>query len=76
MAGSGNLKIRKTSEWFNWNFREPLSTIGKFDKIKVCVAYDHNGEVTEDFSTNLKFLEECKPVYKEFDGNFWRSVRM
>lgn len=47
-----------------------LDTIGKFDKIKVCVAYDHNGEVTEDFSTNLKFLEGCKPVYKEFDGNF------
>lgn len=47
-----------------------LDTIGKFDKIKVCVAYDHNGEVTEDFSTNLKFLEACKPVYKEFDGNF------
>lgn len=47
-----------------------LDTIGKFDKIKVCVAYDHNGVETEDFSTNLKFLENCKPVYKEFDGNF------
>ena len=39
-------------------------------KIKVCVAYDCNGVQTEDFSTNLKFLENCKPVYKEFDGNF------
>ena len=47
-----------------------LDTIGKFDKIKVCVAYDCNGVQTEDFSTNLKFLENCKPVYKEFDGNF------
>ena len=47
-----------------------LDTIGKFDKIKVCVSYDHNGVETEDFSTNLKFLENCKPVYKEFDGNF------
>lgn len=47
-----------------------LDTIGKFDKIKVCVAYDHNGVETEDFSTNLKFLQSCKPVYKEFDGNF------
>lgn len=47
-----------------------LDTIGKFDKIKVCVAYDHNGVETEDFSTNIKFLQSCKPVYKEFDGNF------
>lgn len=47
-----------------------LDTIGKFDKIKVCVAYDCNGVRTEDFSTNLKFLQSCKPVYKEFDGNF------
>ena len=47
-----------------------LDTIGKFDKIKVCVAYDHNGVETEDFSTNLKFLQSCKPVYKEFEGNF------
>ena len=47
-----------------------LDTIGKFDKIEVCVAYDCNGVQTEDFSTNLKFLQSCKPVYKEFDGNF------
>jgi len=47
-----------------------LDTIGKFDKIKVCVAYDVNGTITEDFSTNLKFLNAAKPVYKEFDGNF------
>lgn len=47
-----------------------LDTIGKFNKIKVCVAYDVNGTVTEDFSTNLDFLNGAKPVYKEFDGNF------
>ncbi|MEW4414208.1 adenylosuccinate synthase [Clostridium sp. AN503] len=47
-----------------------LDTIGKFDKIKVCVAYDCNGTVTEDFSTNLDFLNSAKPVYREFDGDF------
>lgn len=47
-----------------------LDTIGKFDKIKVCVAYDCDGAITEDFSTNLEFLNGAKPVYKEFDGNF------
>ena len=47
-----------------------LDTIGKFDKIKVCVAYDCNGTVTEDFTTNLTVLDSAKPVYKEFEGNF------
>ena len=47
-----------------------LDTIGKFDKIKVCVAYDCDGTVTEDFSTNLEFLGSAKPVYREFAGNF------
>ena len=47
-----------------------LDTIGKLDKIKVCVAYDCNGTVTEDFTTNLTVLNSAKPVYKEFEGNF------
>ncbi len=47
-----------------------LDTIGKFDKIKVCVAYDCDGTVTEDFSTNLEFLGSAKPVYRELAGNF------
>lgn len=47
-----------------------LDTIGKFDKIQVCVAYDCDGQVTEDFTTNLTFLGKAKPVYKEFEGNF------
>ncbi len=47
-----------------------LDTIGKFDQIRVCVAYDCDGHVTEDFSTNLEFLNRAKPVYKEFPGNF------
>lgn len=47
-----------------------LDTIGKLDKIKVCVAYDVNGVITKDFSTNEEFLKAAKPVYEEFEGNF------
>lgn len=47
-----------------------LDTIGKFDKIKVCVAYDCDGVVTEDFTTNLQVLGSAKPVYQELEGNF------
>lgn len=47
-----------------------LDTIGKFDRIQVCVGYEVDGEVTEDFTTNLEFLNSAKPVYKELEGNF------
>ncbi len=47
-----------------------LDTIGKFDTIKVCTGYDVNGEVTEDFTTNLKVLNNAKPVYEELEGGW------
>lgn len=50
-----------------------LDTIGNFDKIKVCVAYDVNGVETSDFTTNLDVLNQAKPVYKELDGG-WGDI--
>lgn len=47
-----------------------LDTIGKFDKIKLCVAYNHKGKITKDFSTTPEYLENCEAVYEEFEGNF------
>ena len=47
-----------------------VDTIGKLPKFKLCVAYNHNGEKTTDFSTNLDFLNNCTPIYEEFEGNF------
>lgn len=49
-----------------------LDTVGKLDKIKVCIAYmnKHTGVMTRNFSTNEKFLEDSLPIYKVFDGNF------
>lgn len=47
-----------------------VDTIGKLDKFKLCVAYNHNGNITTDFSTNVDFLNSCTAVYEEFDGNF------
>ncbi len=47
-----------------------VDTIGKLDKIKLCVAYNHNGEKTTNFSTNVDFLNSCTAIYEEFDGNF------
>lgn len=47
-----------------------LDTIGRFDKFKVCTAYEVDGEITYYYSTNEDFLNKAKPIYKEFDGNF------
>ncbi|MFA7688924.1 MAG: adenylosuccinate synthase [Bacilli bacterium] len=47
-----------------------LDTIGKLDKIQLCVAYNHNGDINMNYSTNEKYVSECIPVYEEFDGNF------
>jgi len=50
-----------------------LDTIGNFDTIKVCVAYDVNGVEIEDFTTNLDILNNAKPVYKELKGG-WSNI--
>lgn len=47
-----------------------VDTIGKLDKIKLCVGYKYNGKVTTNFSSNYDFLSNSKPIYEEFDGNF------
>lgn len=47
-----------------------LDTIGKLDKIKLCVAYNFKGKREEYFRTNKEFLSESTPIYEEFEGNF------
>lgn len=47
-----------------------LDTIGKLPKIQLCIAYNHNGDINMDFSTDIDYLNECTPVYEEFEGNF------
>ena len=45
-----------------------VDTIGKLDKIKLCVAYLRDGEKITYYPASLKELEKCVPVYEEFDG--------
>ena len=44
---------------------DPLGNIGK---IKICVAYEKNGEILKDFPPTLEELAQCTPVYEELDG--------
>ena len=47
-----------------------VDTIGKLEKIKLCVAYEYNNERIDYFRTNVEFLSNSIPIYEEFDGNF------
>ena len=50
-----------------------LDVLGYLDELPVCVGYEIDGEVTEDFPTTVK-LEKAKPVYTKLPG--WKcSIR-
>lgn len=45
-----------------------LDVLNELDSIKICTAYSYRGELLEHFPHDLAILQECKPVYEEFDG--------
>jgi adenylosuccinate synthase len=48
-----------------------LDVLNDIDRIKVCVAYDIDGERVENFPGSVSRLMRVKPIYKELDG--WSS---
>lgn len=48
-----------------------LDVLDGFEEIKVCVAYEYNGNKITEFPASLKILSECKPVYKVMKG--WKT---
>lgn len=45
-----------------------LDVLDKLDALNICVKYEHNGKLLEDFPTNLSTLENCKPDYVTLPG--------
>ena len=45
-----------------------LDVLGGLDSLKICTAYDHKGEILNDFPASLKVLGDCKPVYETLPG--------
>ncbi|MBK5228559.1 MAG: adenylosuccinate synthase [Actinobacteria bacterium] len=45
-----------------------LDVLSAFEKIKVCVAYEFEGDRYEDFPPNQTIFNKCRPVYEEFAG--------
>ena len=45
-----------------------LDTLSGLDKLKICVAYELEGDKIDYFPSSLETLSKCKPVYIEMDG--------
>lgn len=45
-----------------------IDVLNGLPKLKVCRAYDYNGETLEHFPSNLRVLAHCKPIYDELAG--------
>lgn len=48
-----------------------LDILDELEKLKICVAYKYNGEILEDYPSDLDILSKVEPVYEEFDG--WKT---
>jgi adenylosuccinate synthase len=48
-----------------------LDVLGELDELKICTAYEHNGQRINDVPANLNHLAACKPVYETLVG--WRQ---
>ena len=48
-----------------------LDVLDHFDPIRVCVAYELDGERVADFPGSAALLERCKPIYEDIPG--WDS---
>ena len=45
-----------------------LDVLSRFPRIKVCVAYDFEGERYDDFPSHQTVFNKCRPVYEDFAG--------
>jgi len=45
-----------------------VDTIGKLQEIKLCVAYNKDGQVVKTFPASLNELAKCEPIYEVFES--------
>ncbi len=45
-----------------------LDVLDELEEIKVCVAYEIDGEHTRDFPSNARHFARCRPIYKTLPG--------
>ena len=45
-----------------------LDVLDNFPSVKVCLAYELDGQRVDHFPSNVALLERCRPIYKEVPG--------
>ena len=45
-----------------------IDVLSGLETVKICTAYDYNGEIITEYPANLHIIEQCKPVYEELPG--------
>jgi adenylosuccinate synthase len=55
----------------NWWAVTKLDVLDGFDTIKICTAYDMNGQRIEHLPAHISRFAACKPIYEEMPG--WKS---
>ena len=48
-----------------------LDVLDNFSSLKICVSYDLDGRIVQEFPSSISELERCKPVYEEVEG--WKT---
>ncbi len=49
-----------------------LDALQGINPIKICTAYELNGEILESWPIQHEIIEKCKPIFKEFNG--WNEL--
>jgi adenylosuccinate synthase len=45
-----------------------IDVLSGLETVKICTAYDYNGQTITEYPANLHIIEQCKPVYEELPG--------
>lgn len=45
-----------------------IDVLSGLETVKICTAYDYNGEIITEYPANLHIIEQCKPIYEELPG--------
>ena len=45
-----------------------IDVLTGIEKLRICTAYKHKGQIIQSFPASLKVLAECEPVFEELPG--------
>jgi adenylosuccinate synthase len=48
-----------------------MDVLSEFETIKICTAYEYQGQRLVNVPSSIKILRECRPIYEEVKG--WKA---